>query len=75
MLGVSSTPRFSLQSSWMAATALVHRAQVWTQDRDFAPFGSVDIVRLSGSEASAAEPGHCPAQEEVVQALLELQSA
>ena len=35
-----------VHDTWIAATALVHRAQVWTQDRDFTTFGGVDIVRL-----------------------------
>ena len=35
-----------VHDTWIAATALVHRAQVWTQDRDFTTFSGVDIVRL-----------------------------
>ena len=35
-----------VHDTWIAATALVHRAQVWTQDRDFTMFRGVDIVRL-----------------------------
>lgn len=35
-----------VHDTWIAATAFVHRAQVWTQDRDFTTFSGVDIVRL-----------------------------
>lgn len=35
-----------VHDTWIAATALVHRAEVWTQDRDFTMFRGVDIVRL-----------------------------
>lgn len=35
-----------VHDTWIAATALVHRAQVWTQDREFTTFSGVDIVRL-----------------------------
>jgi len=35
-----------VHDTWIAATALVHRAQVWTQDRDLTMFRGVDIVRL-----------------------------
>jgi predicted nucleic acid-binding protein len=31
---------------WIAATALVHGAEVWTQDQDFTNFPAVKIVRL-----------------------------
>ena len=31
--------------TWIAATALVHGADVWTQDADFTNFGVVDVVR------------------------------
>ena len=31
---------------WIAATALVHGAQVWTQDDDFGSFDGVDVVRV-----------------------------
>ena len=34
-------------TAWMiAATALVHGAQVWTQDSDFTGFAAVDVVRV-----------------------------
>ena len=35
-----------VHDTWIAATAIVHRAQLWTQGRDFTNFGRVDIVRL-----------------------------
>jgi predicted nucleic acid-binding protein len=31
---------------WIAATALVHGAEVWTQDADFTAFKAVAIVRV-----------------------------
>jgi hypothetical protein len=35
-----------VQDTWIAATALVHDAQVWTQDDDFTEFDGVDVVRI-----------------------------
>ena len=35
-----------VHDTWIAATALVHRAQVWTQDADFTSFAAVDVVRI-----------------------------
>jgi predicted nucleic acid-binding protein len=35
-----------VHDTWIAATALTHGGEVWTQDRDFANFGAVKIVRL-----------------------------
>jgi predicted nucleic acid-binding protein len=35
-----------VHDTWIAATALVHRAQVWTRDKDFTTFSGVDVVRL-----------------------------
>jgi predicted nucleic acid-binding protein len=35
-----------VHDTWIAATALVHGAEVWTQDRDFSNFSGLDIVRL-----------------------------
>jgi len=35
-----------LHDTWIAATALVHGAEVWTQDRDFSNFNGLEIVRL-----------------------------
>lgn len=30
----------------IAATALVHGVQVWTQDADFTSFAAIDVVRV-----------------------------
>lgn len=35
-----------VQDTWIAATAVVHGAEVWTQDDDFTEFASVDVVRV-----------------------------
>ncbi len=35
-----------VQDTWIAATALVHDAEVWTQDDDFTEFDTVDVVRV-----------------------------
>ena len=35
-----------VHDTWIAATALVHGAQVWTQDDDFTNFSAVDVVRV-----------------------------
>ena len=35
-----------VHDTWIAATALVHDAQVWTQDADFTAFAAVDVVRV-----------------------------
>jgi predicted nucleic acid-binding protein len=35
-----------VQDTWIAATAVVHDAEVWTQDDDFTEFASVDVVRV-----------------------------
>lgn len=35
-----------VQDTWIAATAIVHDAEVWTQDDDFTEFASVDVVRV-----------------------------
>jgi predicted nucleic acid-binding protein len=35
-----------VQDTWIAATALVHDAEVWTQDDDFTEFATVDVVRV-----------------------------
>ena len=35
-----------VHDTWIAATALVHGAQVWTQDADFSTFGAVDVIRV-----------------------------
>jgi predicted nucleic acid-binding protein len=34
-----------VQDTWIAATASVHDAEVWTQDDDFTEFDGVDVVR------------------------------
>ena len=35
-----------IHDTWIAATALVHGAEVWTQDDDFSGFAAVDVVRV-----------------------------
>lgn len=35
-----------VHDTWIAATALVHRAQVWTQDKESMTLSGIDIVRL-----------------------------
>lgn len=35
-----------VHDTWIAATALVHDAEVWTQDADFSALAGVDIVRI-----------------------------
>jgi predicted nucleic acid-binding protein len=42
-LAAGRTPR--VHDTWIAATALVHDAGVWTQDADFSGFAAVDVVR------------------------------
>jgi predicted nucleic acid-binding protein len=36
----------TVNDTWIAATAVVHGAEVWTQDADFTAFEAVDIVRV-----------------------------
>lgn len=43
-LSAGRKPR--VNDTWIAATALVHGAEVWTQDSDFTAFGAVEIVRV-----------------------------
>jgi predicted nucleic acid-binding protein len=43
-LAAGRKPR--VHDTWIAATALVHQAEVWTQDRDFTAFAAVDVVRV-----------------------------
>jgi predicted nucleic acid-binding protein len=43
-LSAGRKPR--IHDTWIAATALVHGAQVWTQDADFTSFAAVDVVRV-----------------------------
>jgi predicted nucleic acid-binding protein len=35
-----------VHDTWIAATALAHGAEVWTQDADFTALADVDIVRI-----------------------------
>ena len=35
-----------VNDTWIAATALVHGAQVWTQDADFTTFAAVEVIRV-----------------------------
>ena len=32
--------------TWIAATALAHGAEVWTQDKDFTNFSGVEVIRV-----------------------------
>jgi predicted nucleic acid-binding protein len=43
-LAAGRKPR--VHDTWIAATAFVHGAEVWTQDADFSSFGAVDVVRV-----------------------------
>jgi hypothetical protein len=43
-LAAGRTPR--VHDTWIAATALAHGAEVWTQDADFSSFSAVDVVRV-----------------------------
>jgi predicted nucleic acid-binding protein len=43
-LAAGRKPR--VHDTWIAATALVHGAQVWTQDADFTSFRAVEVVRV-----------------------------
>ena len=38
--------RMPVNDTWIAATAVVHGAEVWTQDDDFTAFQGLDIVRV-----------------------------
>jgi len=35
-----------VHDTWIAATALAHGAEVWTQDADFSAFYGVQVVRI-----------------------------
>jgi len=35
-----------IHDTWIAATALAHGGEVWTQDRDFTSFSAVDIIHV-----------------------------
>ena len=43
-LAAGRKPR--VHDTWIAATALVHGAEVWTQDADFTSFRAVEVVRV-----------------------------
>lgn len=43
-LNAGRRPR--VHDTWIAATAAVHDATVWTQDGDFTDFAAVDVVRV-----------------------------
>jgi predicted nucleic acid-binding protein len=43
---LSAGRRPRVHDTWIAATALVHGAQVWTQDTDFTRFDAVEVVRI-----------------------------
>jgi predicted nucleic acid-binding protein len=43
-LAAGRKPR--VNDTWIAATAFVHGAEVWTQDADFTAFDGVDVVRV-----------------------------
>ena len=43
-LSAGRKPR--VNDTWIAATAFVHGAEVWTQDADFTAFDGVDVVRV-----------------------------
>jgi predicted nucleic acid-binding protein len=43
-LAAGRKPR--IHDTWIAATAMVHDAEVWTQDADFTGFTAVDVVRV-----------------------------
>ena len=43
-LAAGRKPR--VHDTWIAATALVHGAEVWTQDADFSSFAAVNVIRV-----------------------------
>jgi len=43
-LAAGRKPR--IHDTWIAATALVHGAEVWTEDADFTSFAAVEVVRV-----------------------------
>jgi predicted nucleic acid-binding protein len=43
-LSAGRKPR--IHDTWIAATALVHGAEVWTQDAGFTSFAAIDVVRV-----------------------------
>ena len=43
---LSAGRRPRINDTWIAATAVVHGAEIWTQDDDFTAFEDLDIVRV-----------------------------
>jgi predicted nucleic acid-binding protein len=43
---LSDGRRPRVHDTWLAATAVVHDAAVWTQDADFSALSGVDVVRI-----------------------------
>ncbi len=43
-LAADRKPR--VNDTWIAATALVHGAEVWTRDADFTSFAAVEVIRV-----------------------------
>jgi predicted nucleic acid-binding protein len=43
---ITAGRRPRVHDTWIAATALTHGAEVWTQDADFAAFAAVDVIRV-----------------------------
>jgi predicted nucleic acid-binding protein len=43
---LSEGRRPRVHDTWIAATALAHGAEVWTQDADFTRFDAVDVVQV-----------------------------
>jgi predicted nucleic acid-binding protein len=43
-LSAGRKPR--IHDTWIAATALVHGAEVWTQDAGFTSFAAIEVVRV-----------------------------
>ncbi len=44
--GSAAGRRLRVHDTWIAATALVQGAQVWTRDADFGALLGVDVVRV-----------------------------
>ena len=43
---LSDGRRPRVHDTWIAATAVAHDAEVWTQDADFSAFAGVEVVRI-----------------------------
>lgn len=43
---LSAGRRPRIHDTWIAATAAVHAAAIWTQDADFTEFDDVEVVRV-----------------------------